>query len=138
MPRLRPSSPGQSKPPSAISNEAEPVVPAVPAKRGARVGDGRLHIRRLFGKGHVTLVASREGEDEDEDAPPNGTFNASPAQVYDTLMNTRKHAALSGEKAKISRKVGGRFTAWGDHISGFNLALQPGRKIVQAWRATGW
>jgi len=66
------------------------------------------------------------------------TFKASPAAVYDMLMDSRKHAALSGEKAKISRKVGGRFTAWGDHISGFNLALTPGKKIVQAWRATGW
>jgi len=23
-------------------------------------------------------------------------------------------------------------------VSGFNLALKPGQKIVQAWRATGW
>jgi hypothetical protein len=43
---------------------------------------------------------------------------------------------LSGQPAKISRKVGGKFTAWGSHISGFNLALKPGQKIVQAWRAT--
>lgn len=66
------------------------------------------------------------------------TFKASPAEVYELLMDSRKHAALSGERAKISRKVGGRFTAWGEHISGINLVLQPGRKIVQAWRATGW
>ena len=45
---------------------------------------------------------------------------------------------LSGEKADISREVGGAFKAWGDHISGFNLVLQPGRKIVQAWRAHDW
>jgi len=25
--------------------------------------------------------------------------------------------------AKISRRVGGKFTAWGTHISGLNLAL---------------
>jgi activator of HSP90 ATPase len=66
------------------------------------------------------------------------TFKATPEAVYDTIMDTRKHAALSGEPARISRKVGGRFTAWGDHISGFNLVLKPGEKIVQAWRATGW
>jgi uncharacterized protein YndB with AHSA1/START domain len=68
----------------------------------------------------------------------NVTFKASPKEVYDMLMVSKKHAALSGEPAKISNKVGGKFTAWGSHISGFNLALQPGRKIVQAWRATGW
>jgi activator of HSP90 ATPase len=34
--------------------------------------------------------------------------------------------------------VGGAFSAWGGHLTGYNLVLQPGRKIVQAWRATGW
>jgi uncharacterized protein YndB with AHSA1/START domain len=66
------------------------------------------------------------------------TFKASPRQVYDMLMDSKKHRSLSGVPAKISRKVGGKFTAWGSHISGFNLALRPGQKIVQAWRATGW
>ena len=66
------------------------------------------------------------------------TFKASPRQVYDMLMDSKKHQSLSGQPAKISRKVGGKFTAWGSHISGFNLALKPGQKIVQAWRATGW
>jgi activator of HSP90 ATPase len=66
------------------------------------------------------------------------TFKASPHQVYDMLMDSKKHQSLSGEPARISRKIGGKFTAWGSHISGFNLALIPGKKIVQAWRATGW
>ena len=66
------------------------------------------------------------------------TFKASPKQVYEMIMDSKRHSALSGEKAKISRKVGGQFTAWGSHISGFNLALKPAEKIVQAWRATGW
>ena len=66
------------------------------------------------------------------------TFKASPHQVYNMLMNSKKHQSLSGEPAKISRKVGGKFTAWGSHISGINLVLKPGKKIVQAWRATGW
>ena len=66
------------------------------------------------------------------------TFKASPRQVYDMLMDSKKHQSLSGQRAKISRKVGGKFTAWDSHISGFNLVLKPGEKIVQAWRATGW
>ena len=65
-------------------------------------------------------------------------FKASPTEVYEMLMDSEKHRSLSGMPAKISKKVGGRFTAWGSHITGFNLALLPGRKIVQAWRATGW
>jgi len=66
------------------------------------------------------------------------TFKASPREVYNMLMDTKKHQSLSGQPAKMSRKVGGGFTAWDSHISGFNLALKPGQKIVQAWRATGW
>jgi activator of HSP90 ATPase len=63
---------------------------------------------------------------------------ASPRTVYDLIMVSRQHASLSREKAVISQRVGGRFSAWNGHITGFNLALRPGRKIVQAWRATGW
>jgi len=65
-------------------------------------------------------------------------FNAPPQDVYEVIMDSKKHESLSGEKADISREVGGAFKAWGDHISGFNLVLQPGRKIVQAWRARDW
>jgi activator of HSP90 ATPase len=62
-----------------------------------------------------------------------------PAQtVYDLLIDSKRHTSLSGEAARISKKVGGPFSAWGGHITGFNLVLNPGKKIVQAWRATGW
>jgi activator of HSP90 ATPase len=66
------------------------------------------------------------------------SFKASPMDVYNMIMDARKHQSLSGERALISKKVGGAFTAWGSHICGFNLVLKPGKKIVQAWRATGW
>jgi hypothetical protein len=57
------------------------------------------------------------------------TFKASPREVYDMLMDSKKHRSLSGEPAKISKKVGGKFTAWGSHLSGINLVLKPGKKI---------
>src|SRR5262245_5229348 len=65
-------------------------------------------------------------------------FKASPVKVYEMLMDSKKHRSLSGEPATISHRVGGRFKAWGSHISGINLVLKRGRKIVQAWRASGW
>lgn len=55
------------------------------------------------------------------------TFKASPRQVYDMIMVSKKHQSLSGEKAKISQRVGGKFTAWGSHLSGINLVLKPGK-----------
>jgi len=66
------------------------------------------------------------------------TFRASPKEVYDMLMDSKKHQSLSGRPATISKRVGGKFTAWGSHLTGINLVLNPGKKIVQAWRATGW
>jgi len=64
--------------------------------------------------------------------------NASPRDVYNLIANSREHTSLSREKAVISKRVGGKFTAWNGHLAGFNLVLKPGEKIVQAWRATGW
>jgi len=66
------------------------------------------------------------------------TFHAKPSQVYDLLMDSGKHGSLSGQSAHMSKKVGAKFTASGSHIRGVNLALKRGKKIVQAWRATGW
>jgi activator of HSP90 ATPase len=65
-------------------------------------------------------------------------FSAAPQDVYDMIVDSKKHESLSGEKANISCDVGGSFTAWGNHLSGFNLVLHPGEKIVQAWRAQDW
>jgi hypothetical protein len=60
-------------------------------------------------------------------------FKASPREVYEFLMDSKKQQALSGEKAIISTKVPGKLAAWNGHITGFNLKLKPGTKIVQAW-----
>jgi hypothetical protein len=38
----------------------------------------------------------------------------------------------------MSRKVGGKFTAWGNQLRGRNLLIVPKRLIVQSWRATHW
>jgi activator of HSP90 ATPase len=65
-------------------------------------------------------------------------FKASPLEVYEMIMDSKKHESLSGERAIVSREVGGAFTVWGAHLSGFNLVLRPGEKIVQAWRAHDW
>lgn len=61
-----------------------------------------------------------------------------PQQLYDALMTSKQHAQFTGEKAKISTKVGGKFTAYADYISGKNLELVPGKTIVQLWRGSDW
>lgn len=61
-------------------------------------------------------------------------FKAPPAAVYDVLTDSRRRSVVTGRKATISRKVGGAFTADGSDVSGINVDLVPGRRIVQAWR----
>ena len=65
-------------------------------------------------------------------------FKARPGYVYELLMVSRKHAAFTGEAARISSKVDGLISAYSGYISGRNVELKPGHKIVQAWRASSW
>jgi activator of HSP90 ATPase len=66
------------------------------------------------------------------------TFNVSPHEVYEALMDSEKHAAFSGGSARISREVGGSYMAYDDYITGKNIELIPDKKIVQDWRAVDW
>jgi len=61
-------------------------------------------------------------------------FKAAPATVYDILADSKKHTAVTGRKAIISGKVGGTFSISGNDVTGVNVDLVPGRRIVQAWR----
>lgn len=65
-------------------------------------------------------------------------FDASPHDVFEMLMDSKKHAAFTGTAAKISREVGGKFEAWDGYNSGVNLELSKDRKIVQTWRGSDW
>jgi activator of HSP90 ATPase len=65
-------------------------------------------------------------------------FGVPPAAVYRALMDSRRHTAFTGAPAKVDAKVGGRFSAWGPHLSGITVELVRDRRIVQAWRAENW
>lgn len=64
------------------------------------------------------------------------TFTASPAFLYKFFLDSKLHAGVTGAKAKVSAKAGGKFTAWDGYISGKNVALVKNKKIVQQWRTT--
>jgi len=65
-------------------------------------------------------------------------FNSSPHEVYEVLMDSKKHSTFTGGKATISRKVGGTISAYDGYIAGKNIELVPDKKIVQSWRAVDW
>lgn len=54
--------------------------------------------------------------------------------IYEAWLDGEGHARMTGAAATGEAEVGARFTAWGGYITGSNLALEPGRRIVQAWR----
>jgi|SRR5579862_7804403 len=64
--------------------------------------------------------------------------NATPAVLYALFMDSAKHSAATGAPAKISPKVGGKWSAFGGMILGRNLYLVPNLMIVQSWRSSAW
>ena len=65
-------------------------------------------------------------------------FSAKPEEVYDALIDQKKHSAFTGAKATCDPRVGGKFTAWEGYIFGKNLILEKGKMIVQEWKTTDW
>ncbi|MGD0728711.1 MAG: SRPBCC family protein [Candidatus Micrarchaeaceae archaeon] len=65
-------------------------------------------------------------------------FDAEPKEVYELIMDSKKHVAFSEGAAKISRKVGGNFTAYDGWITGKNIRIAPNKLIVQKWRGDDW
>ena len=63
-------------------------------------------------------------------------FKAAPEEIYDILLDPRKHSEFTGSPAKTSAKAGAAFTAWEGYIFGKNLELVKGKKIVQEWKTT--
>lgn len=61
-----------------------------------------------------------------------------PQEVYDALLVGKKHSKLIGSKCTGKAAVGSKFTAWDGYISGKNLELEPGRRILQQWETTEW
>lgn len=61
-------------------------------------------------------------------------FKTDPATIYELLADSRKHSAITGRPAVISRKIGGTFCIGENDVTGINVDLVPGRRIVQAWR----
>jgi activator of HSP90 ATPase len=63
---------------------------------------------------------------------------AKPQQVYDALVDPRKHAEFTGAKATGQAKAGAKFTAWDGYIFGKHLVLEPGKRLLQEWSTTDW
>ena len=64
--------------------------------------------------------------------------NAPVHDVFEALVDSRRHAEMTGEAAHIDRKPGGAFTTFGGRVSGKTIELVTDRTIVQDWRGADW
>jgi len=60
------------------------------------------------------------------------SLRASAHDVYEALMDSKKHEKLTGSAATISRKVGGKFSVYDGYAVGKNITLKADELIVQS------
>jgi activator of HSP90 ATPase len=68
------------------------------------------------------------------------TFDAPALEVYNLIMDAKKHSAFSGTEVIMSQKPNGKFSVFDGYCHGYNIELIKGKKIVQAWHFAedGW
>ena len=67
------------------------------------------------------------------------TIPAAPEAVFEVLTSSKKFEQMTGgRRAEISGAEGGAFKMFGGDITGRNVELVPGKRVVQAWRSGAW
>jgi len=64
------------------------------------------------------------------------TIPASPEEIYQAWLDSVGHSEMTGGAASMSDEIGAEVSAWDGYISGRNIELVPGERIVQSWRTT--
>jgi uncharacterized protein YndB with AHSA1/START domain len=64
------------------------------------------------------------------------TIPASARAIYEAWLDSIAHSEMTGSAAEMSDEIGGEVSAWDGYISGRNLELISGERIVQSWRTT--
>ncbi len=63
---------------------------------------------------------------------------ATAEELFDMLLDPRKHAEIIKAEARISQREGDSFSAFNGMVTGKNLAIVPNKMIVQSWRGNVW
>ncbi len=64
--------------------------------------------------------------------------NTTVSTLYNFYMDAKQHSLVTGAAAKIQKKEGTKFSAYGDYCSGKNLQIIPDKLIIQSWVASDW
>ncbi|MFM9886587.1 MAG: SRPBCC family protein [Burkholderiales bacterium] len=66
-------------------------------------------------------------------------IDASADRIFEALTTARHFSGFTGgAPSEIDAAPGGAFSCFGGMITGRNVELVPGRRVVQAWRAKNW
>jgi len=67
-------------------------------------------------------------------------LKAKPFEVFDMIMDSKKHGEITNADTSMSRKIKGKFSVYGGYATGYNMELVEGEKIIQAWKfdEDGW
>jgi activator of HSP90 ATPase len=66
------------------------------------------------------------------------TIPADPGRVYQVLADARALSALSGMGGRAALAAGEEFAAFDGNVTGRQIEMVPGTRIVQAWRFPRW
>lgn len=66
------------------------------------------------------------------------TIDASPAEVYQVLADASALSALSGKSGQPGTTPGAEFVAFDGYVTGRQIEMVPGERLVQAWRFPVW
>jgi uncharacterized protein YndB with AHSA1/START domain len=61
---------------------------------------------------------------------------ATAQEIYEAWLDSLAHSEMTGGEAVMSDEIGAEVSAWNGYITGRNLELAPGERIVQSWRTT--
>jgi activator of HSP90 ATPase len=65
-------------------------------------------------------------------------FNATPARIYEVLLDAKQFRAFSNQTAEVQPRAGEPFKLFGGRVEGRNIELVTNERIVQAWRPASW
>ena len=133
--------------------KAESVLGAGPNRRQMIVGAAMAAGGLMLGSVKLAAGEGQEISHSAESIHQEVSFSASPKRVYDALtraaqfdkvvklsaaMNSGMKKRLGVEPTQISPLAGAAFHLFGGYVTGRNVELLPGQRLVQAWRAGSW
>ena len=65
-------------------------------------------------------------------------LSAPAEELFETYLDAKKHAAVTGSAVIVSDKPGSKFSAFYGSLTGTMIAVVPKHMIVQAWRSTNF